>query len=141
MYLVSSVTTKISILLFYRRLVPETVSRGFRWAVYAAIASVVAYFITFVVLNFTEYQPVYAYWMLGDPFWWAQHENEVHHANEGVGVAVSAIISAIQDFIACGMPMAVFWKLSIPKRQRIALGAIFAVGFLYDIPSLPPRHS
>lgn len=130
LYMVSTVTTKISILLFYRRLVPDTVSRGFRWAVYATIAFVVAYFVTFFLLTLLRYQPIYADWMLGDPFWWAAHKDEVHHIDEGIMIATSAIISAVQDFLVCGMPMVVFWKMDIPKRQRLALGALFAVGFL-----------
>jgi hypothetical protein len=130
LYMVSTVTTKISILLFYRRLVPETVSRGFRWSVYGAISFVLAYFVTWEILLFTRYRPLYADWMLGNPFWWAEHKDEVHYINEGVVIASSAIVSAVQDFIVCGMPMMVFWKMTIPRRQRIALGAIFAVGFL-----------
>jgi hypothetical protein len=130
LYMVSTVATKISILLFYRRLVPEAVSRGFRWSVYGIIFFVMAYFVTWEVILFTRYKPLYADWMLGDPFWWAQHKDEVKSLDEGVIIASSAIVSAVQDFIVCGMPMMVFWKMTIPKRQRIALGAIFAVGFL-----------
>jgi hypothetical protein len=130
LYMFSTVATKISILLFYRRLIPETVSRGFRWSVYIAMSFIILYFLAFVILLFTRYHPIYADWMLGDPFWWAQHKDEVRGVNEGVIIASSAIISAVQDFIVCGMPMVVFWNMTIPKRQRIALGAIFAVGIL-----------
>lgn len=130
LYMVSTVTTKISILLFYRRLIPETVSRGFRWSVYFVMTTIVLYFLAYVILLFTRYNPIYADWMTGDPFWWAAHKDEVRSINEGVIVASSAVISAVQDFVVCAMPMAVFWKMSIPKRERIALGAIFAVGIL-----------
>jgi hypothetical protein len=130
LYMVSTVATKISILLFYRRLIPGTVSKGFRWAVYVAMTSIMLYFFAFVILLFTRYQPTYADWMIGDPYWWAEHKDEVRGANEGIILASSAVISAVQDFLVCGMPMVVFWKMTIPKRERIALGAIFAVGIL-----------
>jgi hypothetical protein len=130
LYMVSTVATKISILLFYRRLIPETVSRNFRWAVYVAMTSIMLYFFAFVILIFTRYHPIQADWMLGNPFWWAAHKDEVHGLNEGAIIASSAVISAAQDFVVCGMPMVVFWKMTIPKRERIALGAIFAAGIL-----------
>jgi hypothetical protein len=130
LYMFSTVATKLSILLFYRRLIPETVSRNFRWAVYAAMSSIMMYFIAYVVLLFTRTRPFVADSTMGDPFWWAQHKDQVHELNEGIIIASSAVISAVQDFIVCGMPMIVFWKMSIPTRERIALGAIFAVGIL-----------
>jgi hypothetical protein len=140
LYMFSTVATKISILLFYRRLIPETVSQKFRWAVYAAISSILIYWIIFIVLIFTRTHPLYADWMLGDPFWEAEHPGVIdYQLSEGAILTASAIISSIQDFMVCFMPMTIFWNMTIPKRQRIALGAIFAVGFLYANPSTLPK--
>jgi hypothetical protein len=130
LYIFSTVTTKISILLFYRRLVSSSVSRTFRWIVYAAIAFVAAYFLAFIPLTFSECRPIEAAWMLSDIKWWWEHEHSVSCINEGLSLSISAIISATQDFIAFGLPLTLFSKLKIPPRQKIALAGIFVVGFL-----------
>jgi hypothetical protein len=128
--MVSTCTTKISILLFYRRLAAGTVSRAFQWALYLAMASVIMYYIVFQVLMFTSCRPFHAYWKLADYFWLMQNKDKFQCLDEGVILVASAIVSAVQDFIACGLPMILFWKLRIPIRQKIALGGIFALGFL-----------
>ncbi len=33
--------------------------------------------------------------------------------------------------MVCLMPMALFWKLRMPLRQKMALGVLFGVGILY----------
>jgi len=133
LYVVSTATTKISILLFYRRLAAGSVSNGFIYSVYAAIAFVVAYFIVFIVNLFIGCRPIYAFWMQVDPYWNAENDRKYKCFNEANNIIAAAVVSVIQDFIACGMPMVLFWKLRIPKRQKIALGAIFGVGFFLCI--------
>ena len=128
--MVSTATTKISILLFYRRLAAGSVSPRFLGAVYASIAFVVVYFCIFFFMMFGICRPLSTYWMQADYFWYAANEGKFDCLNEASTLVASAIISAIQDFIACGLPMALLWKLRIPKKQKIALGAIFSVGFL-----------
>ena len=72
-YLWATGLTRISILLFYRRL-GGSVSRAFKYTVYAAIASVAGYVIGFNIFAVTQCQPLAAYWKMGDIFW--QFENE-----------------------------------------------------------------
>jgi hypothetical protein len=128
LYLISTATTKISILLFYRRLTEGTASRAFLWCVYAAIASVVVYFIVFFTLLFVLCRPLEAFWLQVDLNWEATHQ--YHCINEEWDLVSAGIVSVFHDFVACGMPMILFWKLKIPRRQKVALGAIFGVGFL-----------
>jgi hypothetical protein len=132
LYLVSTVTTKISILLFFRRLVTGSMSRTFRWAVYSAIAFVIAYFVTFTITLFTTCRPFYVWWLVGNWFWYEANKDKgvFKCDNEGRTIVASAAISALQDFVACGLPITLFWKLRIPTKQKIALGGIFTVGFL-----------
>jgi hypothetical protein len=129
--MVSTATTKISILLFYRRLAEGSISIRFLYTVYAAIAFVVIYFIVFWVNLFTGCKPFYAFWMQVDLVWAAKNADNYHCFDELKNMIIAAAVSVVQDFIACGLPMILFWKLKVPRRQKIALGAIFGVGFLY----------
>jgi hypothetical protein len=128
--MLSTVTTKISILLFYRRLAAGCISNRFLYAVYAAISFVVLYFVIWFSMLFYQCRPFNAYWKQVDYFWYAANEKNFTCTNEGAVLVASAVVSATQDFIACGLPMVLFWKLRIPKAQKIALACIFAVGIL-----------
>jgi hypothetical protein len=130
--MVATSTTKISILLFYRRLADGSLSVRFLYAVYTAIAFVVLYFVVFWINLFVGCQPFHAFWKQVDIVWNAS--NKYHCFNEEMNLVGAAVVSVVQDFIACGMPMILFWKLKIPRRQKIALGVIFGVGFLFVIP-------
>jgi hypothetical protein len=110
--------------------VSGTISTPFLYSIYVAIAFVVAYFGIFIFLSFEVCRPLSTYWKQADWFWYAQNEHSFVCMDEAIILVSSAIISAVQDFIACGLPMILFWKLQIPLRQKFALGSIFAVGFL-----------
>jgi hypothetical protein len=127
---ISTVTTKISILLFYRRLAAGCVSNRFIRCVYAAIAFVAAYFLIFFPMLYYQCRPMNAYWKQVDYVWYAENEKNFTCTNEGAVLVASAVVSALEDFIACGLPMALFWKLHIPKKQKIALAFVFSVGIL-----------
>jgi hypothetical protein len=131
--MVSTATTKISILLFYRRLAEGSISTRFLYTVYAAIAFVVVYFIVFWINLFTGCRPFHAFWSQVDLVWAAENAGKYYCFNELKNLVIAAIISVIQDFLACGLPTILFWKLKVPRRQKIALGAIFGVGFLYVV--------
>ncbi|TLD37770.1 hypothetical protein E2P81_ATG03445 [Venturia nashicola] len=125
LYLTSTATTKISILLFYRRLSAGTVSNGFIYSVYAAIAFVVVYYFIFMINLFIGCHPVEAFWLQANPF----SSMKYQCLDEAANLIAAGVISVVQDLLACGMPMVLFWKLQIPVRQKFALGAIFGIGF------------
>jgi hypothetical protein len=130
LYLLSTSTTKISILLFYRRLAAGSVTNRFIYLVYAAVAFVVVYFVIFFINLFIGCRPLAAFWLQVDPFWNAQHEGQYQCINEAANLIAAASVSVVQDCLACGMPMILFWKVRIPQKQRFALGVVFGVGFL-----------
>ncbi|EON65935.1 hypothetical protein W97_05177 [Coniosporium apollinis CBS 100218] len=103
-----------------------TVSKKFRTTVWISIAFIVAFLITFVILAVAQCLPVEAYWLRLNPVWATTHKYKC--INEPVGVIIAGSISIVQDFIACGLPIMLFWKLQMPRRQKIALGIIFGVG-------------
>jgi hypothetical protein len=131
LYIVSTVTTKISILLFHRRLAAGTVTDRYIRCIYAAIAFVAVYFIFFFINILNICKPFDSFWLQADYGWlFSDNRPEFKCNKESVALIVSGIISAIQDFIAFGMPIVLLWRLQMPKRQKLALAIVFAVGFL-----------
>jgi hypothetical protein len=130
LYLLSTSTTKISILLFYRRLAAGSVSNGFIYSVYGAIAFVVLYFVVFFINLFVGCRPLPAFWLQVDPVWNAKHEGDYQCINEAANLIAAASVSVVQDCLACGMPAILFWKLQMPRKQKVALGLVFGIGIL-----------
>jgi len=92
--------------------------------------SVIAYLLVFLSAFFFVCTPFSAYWKQADYVWLVTNGDKFSCRNEGVIIISSAIVSAVQDFVACGLPMILFWKLRIPMKQKFALGGIFSLGFL-----------
>jgi hypothetical protein len=131
-YVFSTSLTKISILLFYRRMAAGSITPLFHWAVRIAMASVVAYCITFELTLFLGCRPIDSFWNQVDPIWITTHVEGVdyHCFSEPANALAASGISIVQDFLACGLPIILFWKLKLPFRQKAALAAVFGVGFL-----------
>jgi hypothetical protein len=131
-YVLSTSLTKISILLFYRRMASGSISPFFHWAVRIAMASVVLYAITFEMTLFLGCHPIDSFWNQVDLIWGTTHIEGVdyHCFSEPANALAASGISIVQDFMACGLPVVLFWKLNLPFRQKAALAAVFGVGFL-----------
>jgi hypothetical protein len=71
-----------------------------------------------------------SFWLQVNPLWNAQHNEEYHCINEAKLMMAAASVSVVQDFLALGLPLAVFWKLRLSKRKRVSLGVVFLIGFL-----------
>ena len=128
-YLGSSSLIKISILCFYRRLSNRAIGRGFMYWVWGTMASVVAYFVSFTFAVVFTCNPVQGYWRMFDLMWRLQNEMKCH--DEGPVIVAVVVVSTIQDFVIYGLPISLLWNLQIPRRQKAALIAIFAMGLLY----------
>ncbi|KAF2673229.1 hypothetical protein BT63DRAFT_451264 [Microthyrium microscopicum] len=129
LYMISTVTTKISILLFYRRLATGTISNSFLYCVYGSIGFVGLYFFVFWINLFVGCHPLEAYWMQVDLQWNALNMGKYQCFDEGLNVTIAAVFSVIQDCIACGLPTVLLWKTRVPQRQKVALGFVFGIGF------------
>jgi len=130
-YLISTGLTKVSILLFYRRLVAGTFAPPFVWSVRIVIFSVVAYMITFEFTLIFGCRPIHAYWDQVSPIWRASNNYEC--LNEVATLYSANITSIVQDFLTFLMPLLLFWKLQLPTRQKVILGCIFSIGFFLCI--------
>ena len=131
-YVAATSLIKISILTFYRRLARGSVSPVFRCILRGAIASIVLYVAAAGASLGLSCQPFSAYWNSVDIIWLQTHKAGVDFMcdNEGVNDIVLSLFSIAQDFMACGLPLMLFWGLHMPSRQKVALSAIFGLGFL-----------
>jgi hypothetical protein len=118
--------TKISILLFYRRVTAGTMQKGFLYIIYSAIAFIVTYIIVFEGILFLGYRPLNAYWDSILPTYTESYTSY----NLGAAVPASGIVSIITDFAVVALPYHVVWRMQMPVRQKVTLSAIFGIGLL-----------
>lgn len=84
--------------------------------------------ITFFISPLVGCRPISAYWeqssvlniALGKKF---------NCNNEGAAMLAAGIVSTVQDVVCALLPNFIYWKASIPLRQKVALMAIFATAY------------
>ena len=133
LYIISGGMIKISILLFYRRLDSRSITRSFRYATWINIVGIAIFVVAFTVVLFTACDPFAAFWYQFDITKQISGYAYRCWVNEGANLLSASIISAVQDAITAFLPTILYWNLHIPQRQKIALGAIFALGYMVCI--------
>ena len=127
-FLVCGGLTKVSVLLFYRRLVDGTCSRLWKWLVLLAIGFTTAYTIAFVVLLFFNCTPMVAYWRAFDP----TYASTVHYTclNTDIANVIVGICAGLSDLYAVALPCIITWHYSVPRAKRVALNIVFSFGLI-----------
>lgn len=115
-------------LLFYRRVVNGTCSRLYKAVVWAALIFCVLYTVAFIVTLFTQCRPLEATWERFNPAWGKEYKC-IPRETQLMLTQVSAILSVFSDFYAVVLPGILVLQLNLPRRQKIALYAIFGLGF------------
>jgi hypothetical protein len=141
LYLAQTAFAKVSILLFYHRLVQSTYSPRFRQAIWLVIAIVTVYSLVLFILYVTFCVPVSAIWKQYDTAWAAAHKLHCRSQSTGIGVAWGAgLMAVITDLMTAALPAWLFVRVRLSHRARIGLAVIFALGFLCVHPAqLPSR--
>jgi hypothetical protein len=127
--LVSSGATKASVLLFYRRLVVNSLARRWKFAIYFALAFHALYLLGITLAYTLICHPIEAYWMAFDP----TYEVEYTCAPGTMAfVPTLGVLSVVSDLYAVALPFFILrhYALDIPRRQKIGLNIIFATGLL-----------
>lgn len=127
-FLVCGGLTKVSILLFYRRLVAGTYTRRYKLLIWAAIAFTVGYTVAFCIVLLTNCTPTEAYWKAFD-FKYALTA-DYKCIDTKVINTMAGVCAALSDCYAVALPCVLTWKLNMPKRQKIALNVIFCLGLV-----------
>ena len=122
--------TKISVLLFYRRLSVSFTDK-FLIAVWVGIIYNILYAFGFVLTLCLLCRPLPAYWLSFDAHWAATH----HHTcgSEQIADPLSGIFSSIGDIYSALLPMILISRLQLPRRQKMALYFLFSLAFLVVI--------
>jgi hypothetical protein len=130
---VTTLFVKTSILLFYRRLSNGTVTPVFHWVLRCAIAFVVVTHIGIQITVFNSCKPLSSFWWQVDLEWLVTHHEGVDYtcANEVAIYWWSMAFVTIQDFMTVILPICLLWNIRLPSRQKIALGCLFGLGFVY----------
>jgi len=132
LFLWSTAFTKVSVLLFYRRLVAGTYSKRFKWAVWSAIAFIITYTSILFILLLATCVPLESYWRRLEP----TYTHDYHCASTSLQGGVSKLggaLSVITDFYSVLLPAILLLRIQITRRQRIGLVFIFGLGFLVVI--------
>jgi hypothetical protein len=130
-FMIGTTCTKISILLFYRRLTAGALPRTFLCVIYGSIAFITAYVIACLLVLLLGCRPLDAYWYSALPTYTAEYSCY----NEGTAIPAVAIISVVTDIIVVSLPCYVVLGMTMPIRQKLTLIVIFGVGFMYAPPS------
>jgi hypothetical protein len=128
-FLICSGCTKVSILLFYRRLVAGTYSKRWYWCVWFAIVFTVLYTVAFCIMLLVDCRPTRAYWMAFDIKYAITADYKCLKDSNVINTTVG-VCAAISDLYAVALPCVITWNSAVPKRQRIALNAIFCLGLV-----------
>jgi hypothetical protein len=111
-YLLSTSTTKVSILLFYRRLTDRVMTR-FQYLVYVIIIVVISGSLAGGLGLLLVCRPLSAYWLRLDPVWRAENEDTYHCGNEAHLSVAIACYAMVTDFIVCILPLSLFLRLQM----------------------------
>ena len=121
--------TKISILLFYRRLASGTYTTKFLYATYFGIVYNVLYMLGFSLGLIFLCSPTRAYWMAFSEEWLlTQHKYKCGHEN--ISLPLSGSFSVLGDAYSTLLPILLIRHLQMSHKQKVALYSLFASGFV-----------
>jgi hypothetical protein len=133
-FMFSLLFTKLSILLFYRRLVKGTYSIQFKWAVWFGMALAIVGTLVPWILLMTSCTPFEAIWMQWDLAYIAKNAYKFHCRKIHVMVEIGrmcGILSVVTDLYSLMLPTVMLFRLQLNRRQRWALMCIFGIGYSY----------
>ncbi|KAK0252515.1 hypothetical protein B0A54_05774 [Friedmanniomyces endolithicus] len=125
-FLISTCCTKISVLLFYRRLVQGTFSKRWRMATIGAIVFTACYCVAFILALVFNCNPTEAYWKAYS----LTYTKSYTCANTKNLNPLAGALSVFSDLYSVVLPMGMLRHFEASKRQKLALNAIFSLGLI-----------
>ena len=123
-YKIAVALYKLSMLFLYLRIF--TGSR-FKVLTYTLIGIVTASGCAFVLVTIWQCKPIAAFWDKS----LLLNKNNHCFSSEAFWFSYS-IVNIVLDFLVLLLPIHEIWKLQLPKRDKLALCAVFSLGLLYD---------
>lgn len=125
-FLSTACLVKISVLLFYRRLVRDTFSPAWKWAVIAAIVVTVAYTVAFILALVFNCSPTEAYWEGFNP----NYTQSYSCVNTTILNTLSGFMGILGDLYSVVLPCIMTRNLTLPGPQKVGLYVVFSLGLL-----------
>lgn len=130
-FLLGTLCVKISVMLFYRRLVRRSISRSWRIAVWAAIVFTVAWTFGLILALIINCEPTKAYWMAYDISWTLTH---TYHCTDTKWInSLTGALTIISDVYAVVLPCLLLRKLKMERRQKLQLDFLFGLGLIVSV--------
>ncbi|KAI8287583.1 hypothetical protein K4K60_012340 [Colletotrichum sp. SAR11_57] len=120
-YTICGSFAKVSLLIFYMRLSPQ---RWFKWAVWITLGVIISYSAALFFALIFACDPIAMSWDVTITEGTCIDRPAIY-----IATAVANIVSDVMIF---SLPIPIVVKLQIPRRQKIGLFFIFAVGSLLD---------
>ena len=119
--------TKISVLLFYRRLAKDAITPTFKNIVRGAIALNIVLLLLWTGLLLGSCHPFKASWEQSDI---VHFTSPYQCINIGLAILMYSVISTGTDFLTTLLPNMLIWKLNIRRTQKALLIMTFAFGYM-----------
>lgn len=100
--------------------------RRWKWAIWAAIAFTALWSGAFVLSCFLKCRPFWGYWEAFSP----TPSRTYDCINTSSLNTMSGAFGIFGDIYAIVLPFGLTWRLQMPKRQKLALNGIFAMGII-----------
>ncbi|KAI6839305.1 hypothetical protein KC340_g3278 [Hortaea werneckii] len=115
--------TRLSLCMFYYRLVGDSGIVWFRWVVHANVAFTISVCITFVFLSVFLCTPVQYYWEFPPT-------TDGHCLDEGIATLAAGALNLAADFLATITPIPLVMRLNMRLKYRIGVSVLFGLGFI-----------
>ncbi|KAI6849304.1 hypothetical protein KC327_g772 [Hortaea werneckii] len=115
--------TRLSLCMFYYRLVGDSGVNWFRWVVHANVAFTIAVCITFVFLSVFLCTPVQYYWEFPP-------STDGHCLEEGIATLAAGILNLSADLLATITPIPLVMRLNMRLKYKIGVSILFGLGFI-----------
>ncbi|KIW07510.1 uncharacterized protein PV09_01475 [Verruconis gallopava] len=137
LYLFQTAFTKTSILLFFRRVGRDTVSRKFKWTVWSSMAFILVYSLVLLIIYVSDCFPVSAVWMQYDSHWASTHQFNCASLSQHIGTAwTDGLLAVITDLLTVSLVSWFFVRRRVSGTSRVPLILALVLGYLLAVPSV-----
>jgi len=128
LFIISSGATKVSILMFYRRMTQGTYNVRWRYAIWAALAFTFGFVAALLISYCLICRPLDSYWLSYD----FSYTKEYKCLNGNALTPLTGTLSITSDLYATILPWCMLYKynLDVPRKQKIALNIIFSLSLI-----------
>jgi hypothetical protein len=126
LFLGSLTFTKISVLLFFRRLIDRSYSKWISRAIWIAIAFTIAYWLAFSLFLVFACNPVEASWKSLNLKWNVPY----HCVDRDVVDPLVGALSVFSDIYAMAIPIYIVSKLKMQTSRKVVLYIVFCCGLV-----------